>query len=367
MLLVVGIFLLAILIYRYMAIYFRKNAAENLDIEFKAEFFRCKLDEPMKLTLLLQNHKMLFLPIIKITLSVPEIFEAEGLKAEYAIKEKKVFSTMTSLRNYQQVLNSWEIVPTRRGYYEIECRVSLINFFNTARVEIEDIPPVKVIVHPKIREIDNIVELSSSLQGDNFVNRFVNPDPMFYLGTRDYLSTDSFKDIEWKKTAQLNKLQVKRYEYTSQPEYTVLLLAEDNAGLNYENNEYVERAVNLAASIVDYIYRHKAAVQFGSNNYGKFHTMSNSAEFTHGHMVEIFDELACVTAQIKMNSEDLMNDQRVVQNKSYIIITNRYYAKYDYFVRKWLAQSGSVQFFVADDSVRCNVAGNIVITRMENE
>ena len=366
MLLVLGIFALAIIIYRYMAVNFRKKAADDLDIEFKAEFFRCKLDEPLKLTLLLQNHKMMFLPIIKITLSMPEVFEADGLNAEYAVKEKKIFSTMTSLRNYQQVLNTWEIVPRKRGYYEIECRISLINFFNTARVEIEDIEPVRIIVHPKIREIDNVVQLSSSLQGDNFVNRFINPDPMFYLGTRDYLPSDSFKDIEWKKTAQLNRLQVKIYEFTSQPEYTVLLLAEDNAGLNYETNEFVERAVNLTASIVDFIYRNKAAIQFGCNNYGKFHSMSNGAEFTHGHMVEIFDELACVTAQIKMNSEELMNDQRVIQNKSYIVICNRYYPKYDYFVRKWLANNGSVQFYVADDSVRCNV-GNVVITRMEQE
>ena len=364
MLLVAGVFFLAILLFRYSATQFRKKAAEDLDIEFNAEFFRCRLDEPLKLTVNLKNRKMMFLPVIKISLSIPQEFEAGDLGAEYAVKERKIFHTMTSLRSYQQSESCWEITPTVRGFYEITCSISLVNFFNTVRVEINDIPPVRLIVHPKIREIDSLSLASSSLQGDYFVNRFVNPDPMFYLGTRDYLATDSFKDIEWKKTAQMQKLQVKRYEYTSQPEYTILLLAEDNAGLNYETREFVDRAVNLAASIVDYAYRNKAAIQFGSNNYGRFHTISSTAEFTHAHIVEIFDELACVTPQIKINSEELMNIQNVVQNKSYIIITNRYYDKYDYFVRKWLAQSGSVHFFVSDDSHLSKVRG-ITFTRME--
>ncbi|MBQ1877191.1 MAG: DUF58 domain-containing protein [Erysipelotrichaceae bacterium] len=360
------IFAVVLLIYRYFITSFKKKAPENLSISFSADHVRCREKEPVRLSLLIQNHKMMFLPIIKIVITMPDSFDGTSSDIDFAIQKRKTFTTVTSLRSFQQVLSEWEVMPQQRGYYEIEARITLVNLFNTTRVELAELPPVNLIVHPTPVDIEKRMLNSSSSFGENFVNRFINPDPMFYLGTRDYLAGDSFKDIEWKKTAQLGKMQVKKYEYTSQPEFTVLLLAEDNAGLNYDHDPYVESAVRLAAGVVDFAYRNKISVQFGCNNYGKFHRISTTAEFTHANIVNIYDELSCCTGQIKLKSEELMNIQNVIVNKGYIIICNKYKDKYAYFIKKWLAQSGSVHLFVYDDSAAVSVRG-VTVSKLEVE
>ena len=357
-------FAVVLLVYDFLVRRFRKRAVEDLTISFSADHDRCRENEEVTVSLLIQNHKAMFLPIIKIILTMPDSFEGSSSDIDFAVKKRKTFTTVTSLRGFQQVLSSWEVRPSKRGYYEMDCRISIVNFFNTSRVEINGIEPLKLIVHPTPVEFERTIVNSSTSFGENFVNRFINPDPMFYLGTRDYLPGDSFKDIEWKKTAQMQKMQVKKYEYTSQPEFTVLLLAEDNAGLNYDNESYVESAVKLAAGIVDFAYRNKISIQFGCNNYGKFHRISTTAEFTHTNIVNIYDELSCVTGQIKVKSEELMNIQNVIHNKGYIIITNRYNPKYDFFIRKWLSREGSVHVFLYDDSVMVPFR-DVTVTKLE--
>lgn len=350
MIFIVGAFVFVVWLFRYLAERFRKKAVEKVAVSFALNVERCKINDSIELSLLIQNAKTMFLPIIRIVITVPDSFSSKETSIDVASKKRKTFTAVTSLRSYQQVLNKWRLIPTVRGYYDIHCRITFINFFNTARVEAENIEPVKIIVHPEAFELADVLNTNSSWQGENFVNRFVNHDPLFYLGTRDYSSADSFKDIEWKKSVQQQKLQVKKYEYSSQPELTVLLLAENNAGLNYESGVFIENAVNLAASVIDYSYRHKYSVQFGCNCYGKFHRISRAAEFSHGNIVNIFDELACVSQQVMMSSEELMNTQNVIHNKGYVIIANKYQKKYNYFVQKWLNQQGSVVLFLYDES-----------------
>ena len=335
-----------IAVFRWGNTNFKKKAGENVQIVFEASSFRCEVDDTLDLSLTIKNNKAMFLPIILITITMDNSFDSNTKMDQIATKDTKVFTMVSSLHSYQQVVNHWQLTPSKRGYYEIECRISLVNFFNTVRKDINDIETVKLIVHPKAKELAKQEYAYAALQGDDFVKRYFCPDPLFYVGTRDYQPYDSFKDIDWRKSAQLQKLQVKNYEYTSQPEATILLLAEDNAGLNYENSAYVEKAVCLAASLAVAAHEKQASIQFGCNNYGRFHRMFKTAEFSHANIINILDELACATSQVKMKSEELMNLQVTNQNKAYIVITNRYWRKYDYFINKWLANNGKVHLFV---------------------
>lgn len=70
----------------------------------------------------------------------------------------------------------------------------------------------ELIVYPKSKEVENISHLQSIKMGEVPVRQSLFFDSLVTIGSRDYVSSDSFKQINWKATAKMQKLQTKIFE-----------------------------------------------------------------------------------------------------------------------------------------------------------
>ena len=115
---------------------------------------------------------------------------------------------------------------------------------------------------PKSLSCPEVTALGGFL-GDISVRRFLMEDPVLTLGFRDYTGTEPQKAISWKQSARLNRLVVKRYDYTLEPSVTVLLNVECRG--EDADAKLIERAFSLARSVCELLEGKRIKYDFITN------------------------------------------------------------------------------------------------------
>ncbi|GHT81977.1 hypothetical protein FACS1894125_3850 [Actinomycetota bacterium] len=119
-------------------------------------------------------------------------------------------------------------------------------------------PPSKYYVHPKTYPID--VKLTGSVHDlDGIDSDILTSSDLVFSGLRDYVETDSMKNIHWKSSAKLGKLVTKQYNETRKSKTVIVL---DTSGAKYDNNEDFEREVGHFSSIGVELLKNKADAEF---------------------------------------------------------------------------------------------------------
>ncbi len=130
----------------------------------------------------------------------------------------------TSMRWFERA--TWPIVVEcrARGVYSLGPVTlrsgDLFGFFNR-RHTFNDV--AKVIVYPKIAQLDEISIPPRHLFGDQRIRRQILTDPSRTVGIRDYRPEDSIRHIHWKATARMQSLQTKVFDPTTTTQFGVFL------------------------------------------------------------------------------------------------------------------------------------------------
>jgi uncharacterized protein (DUF58 family) len=160
----------------------------------------------------------------------------------------------------------YSLTGRRRGYYPIGPLMTLGgDLLGSATYEHRYQRDDFVIVYPKIVALRTLGFPSQSPMGTLPSREHLFEDPSRILGVRDYQPGDSLRKMDWKTSARLDSLQVRRYEPAIALETAVFLnLAETDYPLAHRR-EATELGIVVAASLAVHLGEQRQAVGLVSN------------------------------------------------------------------------------------------------------
>jgi uncharacterized protein (DUF58 family) len=199
-----------------------------------------------------------FLPVVWLQLQ-------ESFPVELRTNLRRLVDVI-SLRPKEAETYSYQLEGRKRGVYPIgPLFLSSGDIFGLSEPEMRQIPADFITVYPKIVPLVRVNIPSRSPMGTLRHHQPIYEDPTRIRGKRDYVSGDSFKNIDWKASASSGRLQVKIFEPSIALETAIFL------NLNSEDYDWHSRidaselAIVVAASLANWIIRKKQSVGLYTN------------------------------------------------------------------------------------------------------
>jgi uncharacterized protein (DUF58 family) len=242
-----------------------------LGVTYERSFDRTRVfpGETITMTLTVGNHKPLPLTWLQFQDELPivpgEQDEIARLASEMA--GKHVYQNTFSLHGREKTQRHTTLVFSRRGYYKlgpVTYRSGDIFTLFTRDRQHQYIDTL--VVYPQIWPLSELGLPAKEPFGDVRVRRSLFTDPIKTQGIRDYQPQDRFRDVHWKATARRGHLQTKVYDPSVGMTMAVFLnvatFAKHWMGFN---PDLLERAISVAASIVNFGVQQKWAVGVYAN------------------------------------------------------------------------------------------------------
>jgi uncharacterized protein (DUF58 family) len=201
------------------------------------------LDETVTLRLRVRNGGRLPLPWVRIEDRLPS-----------RLTQRDAYRAVVSLLAGETRTLEYTIHASRRGYYPVgPLAVDLGDVFGFYNRSMRTTTPAFLTVYPKILGLEQLGLPSKSPFGSLRTNEIIYEDPSRVVGVRDYLRGDSLRKVNWKVSAALGRLQVKKFE----PAITldtmlVLNLDQEEYDLAYADGA-MELAITVAASLANHL------------------------------------------------------------------------------------------------------------------
>ena len=182
----------------------------------------------------------------------------------------------------------------------------------------------RIIVMPHRLDAPSVTHALGGFLGDVSVMRFIMPDPVLTIGTRDYTGREPLRDIHHAHSARQNRLMVRQYDYTLEPAITVLL----NTAITPIPPRYhkVEACFGIARSVFEQLNKTGAKFAFMSNAKSSYTDRWNNVPdgLGQGHMNELLGGLGCAAYSTTRESYVKLLERAInicEQGRSHIIIT----------------------------------------------
>lgn len=209
---------------------------------------------------------------------LPHIKVSENLPAEIIVDTKKIHTSMMRVdlnRNGSPSLlirSDIYLMPKQllqrripakikdRGRYIMRGAVIRNgDFFGLRETALKFESFSEIIVMPeRAQDLPEITALGNFL-GNISVRRFIMEDPVLTLGFHEYTGTEPQRDISWLQSARVNKMMVKKYDYTLEPSVTILLNID--CGEEERDTGLVEKCFCIARSVCELMEQKR--IQYG--------------------------------------------------------------------------------------------------------
>lgn len=120
----------------------------------------------------------------------------------------------------------------------------------------------EIVVLPARLDAPKVDNALGGFLGDVSVSRFILEDPVLIAGVSEYTGREPMKTIDWKHSASLGRLMVKKFDYTVENSVTVILDVESK-----ERNSYSARETcfSLARSVIEQLETRGVKYAFMTN------------------------------------------------------------------------------------------------------
>lgn len=301
-------------------------------IQYKRHFNKNRVfeGEDVILTTEIINKKLLPLPWIKVLTPISkEIIINNVEKNELYYNCENGHCIVTSLFSYQRVKKKDKFCSKIRGYYTFndDIEITIGDYFSINYGSKIIKSPIELIVYPKVEPLEKLIVSQKKPQGDISIRRWIMPDPTQIIGVREYTTSDSFNTIDWKATAKLNRLHVKKFDYNSESSVMIFLNVKTSK-IDWMGNdtEYIEKGIKIAASIASKSILEKIPAGFSSNAYSRGSENNIFITPRHNKAQEsiILESLAKVSYFTQMPIEQLINNKTKILGKenTLVIITS---------------------------------------------
>jgi uncharacterized protein (DUF58 family) len=210
------------------------------------------------------------------------------------------FRQVISLLPRERLRLSYRLVGRQRGYYRFGPLVTLGgDLLGSASYEHRSEHDDYVIVYPKIIALHDLGFPSQSPFGTLRSRERIFEDPTRIRGVRDYQPGDSLKRMDWKTSARVGSLQVRRYEPAIALETAVFLnLNEADYPLTLRR-QATELGIIIAASVAVHLVEKRQAVGLFTNGRDPLAESTGTAPALplrkgREHLMHLLQLLACV-------------------------------------------------------------------------
>lgn len=200
------------------------------------------------------NYKILPIPWIRYIEDMPHHMLIHGSKLNVTkTKLNNDLITVTSLFSFQKITRKYYVEPTQRGdYFFKDVDLEIGDFFGAHKRKTKIEAHHRLVVYPKVYPLGDLIRLEDHPQGEVSVKRWIMPDPIDVVGSRNYTGNEPFNMIDWKATAKTNGLQVKQYDFHADPAVMILLSLQTNEVEWFErDNALAEKLIQITASVIE--------------------------------------------------------------------------------------------------------------------
>ncbi|GAA0125172.1 DUF58 domain-containing protein [Clostridium senegalense] len=310
----------------YLAYITRQNGFENLNIFRKVQKNKIIEDEKFNISIIIENNKKLPIAFLNIAENIPEGINYYGENLNFKEGQVLWHNSSYSIGSYKRKVRTYTLCGKRGTYLIKNMKVTIGDFFglNTSVKEIEDY--IEILIYPRINPLGDYNFDITNFNGNDTVRRWIQKDPLYIKGIREYNVEDRMKDIHWKSSLKMSKLMVKDYDFTSERELVIIFNVQcaEKAWQNIQKS-VIEEGIRLLgafsnkalkegiptgawtnAQLLSYVENYPSQIKPELNSFGKI--MEMCARIDYSAKKKFVDYL-------KQNIKNFYN------NCTYVIIT----------------------------------------------
>jgi uncharacterized protein (DUF58 family) len=210
-----------------------------------------------------------WLPVLWLRLS-------DTLPPELALSQD--FRHVISLLPRERLRLSYALRGRQRGYYRIGPLLTLGgDLLGATTYEGRQVPDDFVIVYPKIVHLHDLGFPSQSPFGTLSSHERVFEDPTRIQGVRDYQPGDSLRRMDWKTSARVGSLQVRRFEPAISLETAIFLNLDGAEYARRDRLPATELGIVVAASVAVHAVEKRQTVGLVTNGCDPLQDLAFSA------------------------------------------------------------------------------------------
>lgn len=241
------------IVIKYVAKMNQKHGFHNLKVYREFSKKKVYINEEFDIRTVVENNKRLPISFLLVREKIPinMIYLNESDHGE--IVDKSRYESRYSVWARERIKRSYRVKFNKRGVYILnQIELTIGDLFGLSSNSKDILDSNEIVVYPKIRPIENHIFKSTSYFGDNIIKRWIQKDPLYIKGIREYTVEDRMKDIHWKSSIKMDRLMVKEYDFTSEKEITIIVGTNISEGSIYTFNEKVlEKSAEIAASLAN--------------------------------------------------------------------------------------------------------------------
>ncbi len=312
--------IIAIIVYQIIhATFLQNHWSEGLemDIDFSGRYVA--EGDSIDFFETLSNNKNMMLPVVSLKFKIDRnmVFDKEqsGNVTDYYYR-----NDVMSIRPYEQVKRKTGVLCKRRGFYKIDEVTLMAQDLFLKHSFFKKIPTdVHITVYPAFVNAASLMPIFNKSLGDIQTKSRRFEDPFSYSGVRDYMIGDSLKDIHWKSSAKMNKLQIKKREYVASQNVLVFLNLQP-PGV-WQDEVIMEESIRIAYSLCHLFEKHSIKVDFVGNGNRIYNVHAGAG----GIMREVKKEMAMITYDVNQaKGLSVLNGAKVLREKLNTELKNRY-------------------------------------------
>lgn len=223
----------------------------GIDLRFKDSYINA--GDSSSLVEIINNDKLLPLPVLHIKFSVDKSFifeKQDNVSVTDSYHRNDAFSIMGG----QRITRKLDFVATQRGVFFVSgVTLTAKDFFMTKTfakvIECGD----RLYVFPRKIDTPEFETYFNTVIGDIEARRGLIEDPYTFRGIRDYDIRDNMSKINWKASAKCGQLMVNQYGYSWEPRITIILNVDTNIMIrsDYITELVIEMASSIASELLD--------------------------------------------------------------------------------------------------------------------
>ncbi|KAF1291887.1 DUF58 domain-containing protein [Candidatus Enterococcus leclercqii] len=225
--------------------YWLANWQKGLSVAVEMKQARVFPGETFTIRQIVYNEKAFGLPFLRLLIPFVDSFYLVT-----AAKEKPVndLFQVFSLASWSRSEKVFRIRGTKRGVYhlseiELHCRSLLFPEAVTQKYPLNK----EIIVFPKQVSTQEVFQIFQQSLGEQLAQQGLLPDPLSFRGIREYRTGDPIKQLDHKKSAQMNQWMIREYDPTANQEVTLILDLPESS--DWKNDPLAEATISLFTTI----------------------------------------------------------------------------------------------------------------------
>ncbi|MDR0948743.1 MAG: DUF58 domain-containing protein, partial [Lachnospiraceae bacterium] len=254
MLQVIGIAILAFVLYRAQRWFYQRYWAIGLSVNPRFARSNVMEGEQGELLLMIENRKWMPLPMLSVKFNTDRNLVFSGEKTKSGFTDRYYRNDVFQISGREKITRTLSFQAKKRGYYRIrEIDLLAQDLFLSTEMIGNLTCETFLYVYPKPFQQHDFQNSLQRLMGEALTKRHLIEDPFEFRMVREYQPYDDLRHVNWKATARTQELMVNVRNYTSVKTIRIFLNLDDKGILKKEDE--IEAAIQVAVTVAQNFLR----------------------------------------------------------------------------------------------------------------